>query len=212
MKKKHEHQIILLENRKEKKIIKRGRCLKSLTKTYKKLVKESEDVIFPQNYTSTEKNNKKIVHQLALATTDLSQKEYLGFKENSIQLERTDLIVTSLDDYHVEEKFFMYPMKKQKNYYDIIKELEKTKGFLTCYQIHNKIIFETMYGIENLIVCKNINDALMLYNIFDNSNDIAMMCIGKMSRNNMKLRAKAVMDRFNISYKRFYNTSTKTKG
>ena len=69
-----------------------------------------------------------------------------------------------------------------------------------------------MYGIENLIVCKNINDALMLYNIFDNSNDIAMMCIGKMSRNNMKLRAKAVMDRFNISYKRFYNTSTKTKG
>lgn len=209
MKKKYEYRIALFEDGKVKRVIQRGRNYKNIKKKYNDLIKKSKKVIFPQNYTSKQYKNKKIEHQLCLITNDPKKNEYLGFNNQRIPLNEENFKVVFLEDYHVEEKFYTYPEQKQKDFFEICKDLKKINGIISSYQINNKIIFETILDIQYMVVCKDETDANMLYSIFRGHKNSPYIYIGKMSQNTMKIRAEKIRKRFGISYKRFHNTRTK---
>lgn len=209
MEKKYEYRIVLFENGKQKKIVKRGRSYEDILSEYEKLLKKSSKVVFPQNYTNKEKNLISIKHELCFVSNDPKIRQYRGFNDLVINLKEKGFKVNKLQNYHIEEKFYCYPEQRQKNYNEIKKEISQINGLITCYQINNKIIFETIRDIEYMVVCKSVDDANILYNIFENDKKLILMCVGKMSQLTMKRRSEKIMKRFNMSYKRFHINKTK---
>lgn len=210
MEKKYEYRIVLFENNKQKKMIARARSYENILSRYENLLKKSSKVIFPQNHTNKEKKIITIKHEICLVSNDPNLKEYLGFNDRKLKLKEEGFKINKLENYHVEEKFYTYPEQKQKNYLQIKEDLNNIIGAITCYQINNKIAFETVRDIQYLVVCKNDKDCDALYDIFDKDKELPLMCIGKMNQRTMRRRNKKIMDRFNISYKRFHCNKTKS--
>lgn len=150
----------------------------------KRILKElNKQVIFPKEYNNNGRNNPKIYD---------TKKEYLILRrsmegESPAQLRNeygqiVDHVVTSgqwiiLDKfpYEEEETFWVYgfdPKSERKTFDWIYKTfitdvIEDSYAIVNVYLYNNKVIFRYDDGDFEFVICKNISDAIRMYNLIE---------------------------------------------
>lgn len=179
---KHTHQIVLLNNNKQIDLLGSYPSELKANKAFNKLLEENKNVIFP-----VEVNNSgnKVIEPSKYEIAIIKKREENDPKTTMVRNEYGDLIeqVTTSENwviydkrpYKIEETFWVYgyhPLIYRKNFMFIfenyVKPIATCKGdMLSIMLFKNKIVFETIDGTLNMVICKNKSDSIRLYNTLE---------------------------------------------
>lgn len=179
---KHSYQIVLLNNNKQIDFISSFPSELKANKAFIKLLDENKKVIFPKLVNNG--NEKKLIdakYELAIIKkreenepkTTMLRNEYGDLVEHNTNSE--DWIIYDKKTYNIEESFWVYgyhPLVQRKDFLFIFNEIVKPKtinkgDMLNIMVFKNKVLFETLEGHLDMVICKNVSDAIRLYNLLE---------------------------------------------
>lgn len=139
----YNYQIVLFKNKEKKKIINQFVTHKKANDFYKKLISESELVIFPRHY----ENGVVSFFELALVEkisgTMLSMflKDDLG-RQVKVSLDDNDRQIIKISNYNIEEEFLDYQTKNKINSNQFISKYLNKDGLKMLSKLNNKIVLQ----------------------------------------------------------------------
>lgn len=151
--------IVLFKNKRKKKIINKFKTYNRANNLYKKLVGESDEVLFPVGYENGVKSN----YEIALLERKSGQSDNLFTKDEygrqiKIELEDSEFKITKISPYYFEEDFLDYSTGKKITTNDFIKFYLKSDGFKLISKLNNKIVLQ-IDDKFNLFTFKCLDDA-----------------------------------------------------
>jgi hypothetical protein len=155
----HYYLIVLFKNKVKKKIIKKFKTLKNSDEYYKKLVQESNEVIFDKKY----ENGFKSEYEIALLGKKRGNDEVIYIKDefgrqSKVNLEDENFSILKVLPYKVDEQFLDYTTKKKINTKELMKKYLSGVGLKMVSKLNNKIIVQNDDTI-NLFTFKNEDDS-----------------------------------------------------
>lgn len=152
-------QIVLFKNKIKKKIINKFKTHKKTVDTFNKLVKESNDVIFPVEF----ENGVLSSYELAVLEKRKSNDEKLFIKDEfgrqiKVNLDDDDFTINKIVSFNIEEEFLDYQTKKKIDSKGFIKKYLSVSGIKMISKLNNKIIVQIDESY-NLFTFKNTSDA-----------------------------------------------------
>jgi hypothetical protein len=152
-------QIVLFKNKIKKKIINKFKTDKKTVDTFNKLVKESNDVIFPVEF----ENGVPSSYELAILEKRKSNDEKLFIKDEfgrqiKVNLDDNDFTIIKIVSFNIEEEFLDYQTKKKTDSKGFIKKYLSVSGIKMISKLNNKIIVQIDESY-NLFTFKNTLDA-----------------------------------------------------
>ena len=152
-------QIVLFKNKIKKKIINKFKTHKKTVDTFNKLVKESNDVIFPVEF----ENGVPSSYELSILEKRKSNDEKLFIKDEfgrqiKINLDDDDFTINKIVSFNIEEEFLDYQTKKKIDSKGFIKKYLSVSGIKMISKLNNKIIVQIDESY-NLFTFKNTSDA-----------------------------------------------------
>jgi hypothetical protein len=179
---KHTHQIVLLNNNKQVEFIGSYPSETKANKAFNQLINESNKVIFP---IETNNTKDKILLPSRYEIAIIKRREENDPKVTVIRNDMGDFIeqtttsenwvIYDKKPYKKEESFWVYgyhPLVQRKDFLFIFNSIVKpkaiTKGdMLNVMVFKNKVLFETLYGELDMVICKTKSDAIRLYNLLE---------------------------------------------
>jgi hypothetical protein len=151
--------IVLFKNKEKKKIINKYKTLKRAEDFYKKLMDESDQVIFEKRYV----DGLSYKFELGLLTNVQKQKKEIFIKDelgrqSKVNVENSDYTMTKVNNYRIEELFWDVTRKKRIDTPELIKVYFKHPGLKLISKLTNKIVLQNEDKI-NLFTFKNEDDA-----------------------------------------------------
>jgi hypothetical protein len=155
----HNYLVVVFKNKTKKKIINKFKTFKRASDEYKKLIKESDDVIFPMEFENGIFSN----YELGLLERKKGNNEKLFIKDDlgrqiKVDLEDDDFSITKLKSFNIEEDFLDYQTKKKINSKNFIKKYLSKPGVKMISKLNNKIIVQIDESYS-LFTLKNTSDA-----------------------------------------------------
>ena len=152
-------QIVLFKNKIKKKIINKFKTHKKTVDTFNKLVKESNDVIFPVEF----ENGVPSSYELTILEKRKSNDEKLFIKDEfgrqiKVDLDDDDFTINKIVSFNIEEEFLDYQTKKKIDSKGFIKKYLSVSGIKMISKLNNKIIVQIDESY-NLFTFKNTSDA-----------------------------------------------------
>lgn len=172
----HIYQIILTNNGKQTRVLAHSKSEVDIMVQFKKLLKDSENVMFPIRHTNNGKINKTEYELFVIKKKEkrnedhiTSLKDYYG----SIVDYETDnkkWIILDRDNYDIEETFWVFgydKFKDRKDFNWILNNILYTDNNIN--NIKRIIVFQNKLLVEasdkmDMILCKNGSDCIRLYN------------------------------------------------
>jgi hypothetical protein len=156
----HHYLIVLFKNKVKKKIIKKFITLKNADEFYKKLVEESDEVIFDKKY----ENGFKSDYEIALLGKKGTNKEVIYIKDDfgrqsKVDLQDDEFSIIKVLPYKIDEQFLDYTTKKKINTKQFTKQYLSGVGLKMVSKLNNKIIVQND-DVINLFTFKNDEDSL----------------------------------------------------
>lgn len=151
--------IVLFKNRIKKKIINKFKTHKKAQNFYKKLITQSNEVIFPKMY----ENGKycefeiSIIERTSGTLLPLFLKDDIG-RQLKISLDDGDYTITKIERYPIEEDFLDYETKSKITTPMLINKYLKQDGLKLISKLNNKVIIQNENKV-NLFTFKNDNDS-----------------------------------------------------
>lgn len=171
------YSIIFANHGKMKNTICSEKTENEIYKRFNNLLKENKKIVFPVRYNNLEHVMKPSEYEIII----LKCRDEFESKENKVRDDSGEFITykTTSDDwividrapYDVEETFWVYgfhPMLQRKNFEWIFENFilkdSKNKYMFKSVQIYNnKVLFDCNGKLE-MVMCKNKNDSVRLYN------------------------------------------------
>ena len=155
----HHYLIVLFKNKVKKKIIKKFKTLKNADEYYKKLVNDSDEVIFDKKYENGFKSN----YEIALLGKKNVNKEVIYIKDDfgrqsKVDLQDDEFSIIKVLPYKIDEAFLDYETKKKINTNQFIKTYLSGVGLKMVSKLNNKIIVQND-DIIKLFTFKNEEDS-----------------------------------------------------
>ena len=155
----HYYLIVLFKNKVKKRIIKKFKTLKNADEYYKKLVNDSDEVIFDKKY----ENGFKSGYEIALLGKKNVNKEVIYIKDDFGRQSKVDLLddefsIIKVLPYKIDEVFLDYETKKKINTNQFIKKYLSGVGLKMVSKLNNKIIVQNDDVIK-LFTFKNEEDS-----------------------------------------------------
>jgi hypothetical protein len=155
----HYYLIVLFKNKVKKRIIKKFKTLKNSDEYYKKLIQESDEVIFDKKF----ENGFKSEYEIALLGKKKGNDEVIYIKDSfgrqsKVNLEDDDFTILKVQPYKVDEQFLDYTTKKKINTKELLKKYLSGVGLKMISKLNNKIIVQNDDTI-NLFTFKNEDDS-----------------------------------------------------
>ena len=155
----HYYLIVLFKNKVKKRIIKKFKTLKNSDEYYKKLIQESDEVIFDKKY----ENGFKSDYEIALLGKKKGNDEVIYIKDefgrqSKVTLEDDDFSILKVQPYKLDEQFLDYTTKKKINTKELMKKYLSGVGLKMVSKLNNKIIVQNDNTI-NLFTFKNDEDS-----------------------------------------------------
>lgn len=155
----HHYLIVLFKNKVKKKIIKKFKTLKNANEYFKKLVNESDEVIFDKKYDNGFKSN----YEIALLGKKNVNKEVIYIKDefgrqSKVDLQDDEFSIINVLPYKIEEVFLDYETKKKINTKQFIKKYLSGVGLKLVSKLNNKIIVQNDDNFK-LFTFKNDDDS-----------------------------------------------------
>jgi hypothetical protein len=155
----HYYLIVLFKNKVKKRIIKKFKTLKNSDEYYKKLIQESDEVIFDKKF----ENGFKSEYEIALLGKKKGNDEVIYIKDSfgrqsKVNLEDDDFTILKVQPYKVDEQFLDYATKKKINTKELLKKYLSGVGLKMVSKLNNKIIVQNDDTI-NLFTFKNEDDS-----------------------------------------------------
>jgi hypothetical protein len=155
----HHYLIVLFKNKVKKKIIKKFKTLKNADEYYKKLVNDSDEVIFDKKYENGFKSN----YEIALLGKKNVNKEVIYIKDDfgrqsKVDLQDDEFSIIKVLPYKIDEVFLDYETKKKINTNQFIKKYLSGVGLKMVSKLNNKIILQNDDVIK-LFTFKNEEDS-----------------------------------------------------
>jgi hypothetical protein len=155
----HYYLIVLFKNKVKKKIIKKFKTLKNSDEYYKKLVEDSNEVIFDKKY----ENGFKSEYEIALLGKKMGNDEVIYIKDefgrqSKVTLEDDEFSILKVQPYKIDEQFLDYTTKKKINTKELMKKYLSGVGLKMVSKLNNKIIVQNDNTI-NLFTFKNDEDS-----------------------------------------------------
>jgi hypothetical protein len=155
----HYYLIVLFKNKVKKRIIKKFKTLKNSDEYYKKLIQESDEVIFDKQF----ENGFKSEYEIALLGKKKGNDEVIYIKDSfgrqsKVNLEDDDFTILKVQPYKVDEQFLDYATKKKINTKELLKKYLSGVGLKMVSKLNNKIIVQNDNTI-NLFTFKNEDDS-----------------------------------------------------
>lgn len=155
----HHYLIVLFKNKVKKKIIKKFKTLKNADEYYKKLVNDSDEVIFDKKY----ENGFKSEYEIALLGKKNVNKEVIYIKDDfgrqsKVDLQDDEFAILKVLPYKIDEVFLDYETKKKINTNQFIKKYLTGVGLKMVSKLNNKIIVQNDDVIK-LFTFKNEEDS-----------------------------------------------------
>ena len=152
-------QIVLFKNKIKKKIINKFKTHKKTVDIFNKLVKESNDVIFPVEF----ENGVPSSYELSILEKRKSNDEKLFIKDEfgrqiKVNLDDNDFTINKIVSFNIEEEFLDYQSKKKIDSKGFIKKYLSVSGIKMISKLNNKIIVQIDESY-NLFTFKNTLDA-----------------------------------------------------
>ena len=106
--------IVLFKNKVKKKIINKFITLKKCDEFYKKLIGDSDSVIFPKSYENGVKSEYEIaiLEKKTINSTEIFIKDNLG-RNNKVELDDSEYIIKKILNYNIEETILDYSNNKK---------------------------------------------------------------------------------------------------
>lgn len=150
--------VVLFKDKVKKKIINKFITQKKAEDYYKKLIYQSDDVIFSKEY----ENGHKCFFEVGLLGKNIKsevkyQKDELG-RQIKIELEDEDYSILKIQRYYIEETIVEYKTKKKITSKDLIKNYLSGSGIKMISKLNNKIIVQ-VDDVFNLFTLKNQYDS-----------------------------------------------------
>lgn len=173
--KKPEYRIILVKNKKRKKILHKGKDKDLIFQIFNELI-EKNKVLFPKKFV----NYKSIVpiqYEIIIV-----KKREIGDKNRIVRNELGQLVeeipssskwvIVDKHNYDVEETFWVWGYDKRKDRFDtrriaqeiLLKDMRKKYMVKEVVIVYNKLIISSDLDDFNLIICKCQDDAIRLHN------------------------------------------------
>ena len=155
----HYYLIVLFKNKVKKRIIKKFKTLKNSDEYYKKLIQESDEVIFDKKH----ENGFKSDYEIALLGKKKGNDEVIYIKDeigrqSKVILEDDDFSILKVQPYKLDEQFLDYTTKKKINTKELMKKYLSGVGLKMVSKLNNKIIVQNDNTI-NLFTFKNDEDS-----------------------------------------------------
>lgn len=155
----HYYLIVLFKNKVKKRIIKKFKTLKNSDEYYKKLIQESDEVIFDKKF----ENGFKSEYEIALLGKKKGNDEVIYIKDSfgrqsKVNLEDDDFTILKVQPYKVDEQFLDYTTKKKINTKELLIKYLSGVGLKMISKLNNKIIVQNDDTI-NLFTFKNEDDS-----------------------------------------------------
>ena len=147
---------------------------------FKSLLKENESVQFPVRY-----NNHKHVmtpsdyELIIIKTKDMGDKKVINLRDDlgnfiGYETNNDDWVVFDRAPYKIEETFWVYgyhPRLQRKTYQWILDNFfikdGKNKSIFKTVQVYNNKLLIDINGNLEMVLCKNKDDAVKLYNMIE---------------------------------------------
>ena len=173
------YQLIITRNNKQVECLSQYTTEIAAYKKFMLLLEENKNVIFPKQY-HNDKEISESQYELVMIKRRDEDDPHVTLVKNSygsyVEHESSSANWMILDRaiYEKEETFWVYgyhPLTQRKDFTFIFNELVKPKvidkySFLNIYIYKNKVLFET-YDNLDMVICKNIHDAIRLYNLLE---------------------------------------------
>lgn len=227
-KKVNHFKIIITVNNKQKKFVGFYRGEKKAYEAFNKIKEENEKIKIPVEI-STSTIAKPINYEVIMLKRKTSEDNKITRVKNNDgeyvdhETSSENWIVFDKMPYYIEETFWVYgynPKTQRKDINWIFEHLVKPyasikDNFLNIYIYKNKILFDSTNKF-NMVICKNISDAIRLYNQiekdFNNSKDVKY-AIFTGDCNQSKIRTKLCINKMqeltNWSRNKLYRYSTR---
>lgn len=227
-KKVNHFKIIITVNNKQKKFVGFYRGEKKAYEVFNKIKEENEKIKIPVEI-STSTIAKPINYEVIMLKRKTSEDNKITRVKNNDgeyvdhETSSENWIVFDKMPYYIEETFWVYgynPKTQRKDINWIFEHLVKPyasikDNFLNIYIYKNKILFDSTNKF-NMVICKNISDAIRLYNQiekdFNNSKDVKY-AIFTGDCNKSKIRTKLCINKMqeltNWSRNKLYRYSTR---
>lgn len=179
---KHIYQIVLLNCNRQIQYIGSYPTELKANKAFNKLMEENKKVIFP---IETNNTHSKVLAPSKYELAIIKKRDENDPKTTHLRNEYGDLIeqITTSENwviydkkpYKMEESFWVYgyhPIVQRKGFLFIYNEIVKPKAIskydmLNVMLFKNKVLFETLDGTLDLVICKVKSDAIRLYNLLE---------------------------------------------
>lgn len=151
--------IVLFKNKEKRKIINKFKTEKKALEFFNKLVKSSNEVIFPKE---TE-NGFDCTFEIAILEKKtknyqpLYKKDEIG-RKLKVELEDDDYQIKKIEDYNIEENFLDYGTNKKIDSNQFLKKYIENPGLKMISKLNNKIVLQNDEKI-NLFTFKSLNDS-----------------------------------------------------
>lgn len=179
---KHNYQIILTTNGKQKEVLGTYPSELKVNKAFMQFIEENKKVNFPVEMLSMDNDRKLIDANYEIVI--IKKREEKDSNVTLIRNEFGDLIeyttthkdwvVYDKHPYKREESFWVYgyhPLVQRKDFSFIYNEIVKPKAsnkntFINVMLFKNKVLIETTNTLD-MIICKNKSDGIRLYNLLE---------------------------------------------
>jgi hypothetical protein len=151
--------VVLFKDKKKKKIINKFKTEKKAIDFYKKLIGESDNVIFEKR---TE-NGLECTYELGLLRKKTNNQQPLYIKDDlgrqiKVELEDDEYEINKIKSYNLDETFVDYSTKQKISTQQFIKKYLKKPGIKMLSKLNNKIVLQNQDYI-NLFTFKSIDDS-----------------------------------------------------
>jgi hypothetical protein len=150
--------VVLFKNKIKRKIINKFITRNKAEKFYKKLIDESENVIFEKKY----ENGVKCSYEIALLDQNKTDevkyyRDEIG-RQIKLELEDDKYSISKIDKYRVEELILDFKTKKKITTQQLIKKYLNGSGIKMISKLNNKIVIQND-SEYNLFTLKTVEDS-----------------------------------------------------
>jgi hypothetical protein len=151
--------VVLFKNKVKKKIIKKFKTIKRAEEFYKKLIQDSDNVLFNKEYA----NGVESYYEIGLLEPKSEHSKTLYIKDDigrqiKVEVEEGEHSIVKILPYKIDEFFVDYSNNKKINSKTFIKKYLDSSGFKLVSKLNNKIIVQND-DIFNLFTFKNDDDS-----------------------------------------------------
>ena len=199
--------INITRNRKQFRALKKTATKECAINNFLKILKENQKVKFEKKFVQY----KPVKYHIEL----LSIKKYVGCVEwekdelgrNIPAPDRDGKYIYKIENWKEPEQFRIHGLPGVFEYDDLIKLLESTKELIAMSTINNYLIC-SIDDKPLIVILKNVEDAIRLYETVRDEYLKNVLCFGIMSKKNRRTFYKTA-ERLGIPVKMFYTKSTR---